>query len=75
MTHIVRERNLNPICRYQISFVWLLLMNKSDDGLIEEMKLITLRFVNFVVHDGGLNMYIFIHTHTHLIHGMQNAKI
>jgi len=41
MMYIVRERDLNPICRYKFSFVWLLIMNKSDDDLIEKTKLIT----------------------------------
>ena len=41
-------------------FVWLLILNRYDDGLIEKPKLVTSRFVNFVMHDGVSEyMYIF----------------
>jgi hypothetical protein len=43
-----------------MSFVWLLICNRSDDGLIDKPKLVTCKYVNFVVHDGGL-VYIFNH--------------
>jgi hypothetical protein len=45
-------------------FVWLLTLNRSDAGLIEKPKLVTCKFVNFVVHDGVLEyiyMYIYIY--------------
>ena len=32
-------------------------MNKSDGGLIEKLKLVTWKFVNCVVPDGGFNIY------------------
>jgi hypothetical protein len=44
-----------PIPHEGISFLygsWIL--NRSDNGLIKEAKLVTWRFVNFVVHNGGL---------------------
>ena len=40
-------------------FVWLLTLNRSDAGLIEKPKLVTCKFVNFVVHDGVLE-YIYL---------------
>jgi hypothetical protein len=41
-----------------ISFsVLLLIMNLSDNGLIEKLKLLTWRPVNCVVHDSGWNTY------------------
>ena len=43
-------------------FVWLLTLNRSDAGLIEKPKLVTCKFVNFVVHDGVLEyIYIYIY--------------
>ena len=39
-------------------FVWPFLMNRSDDGLIEKPKLVTRRFVNCVVHDSVLIIYV-----------------
>jgi hypothetical protein len=52
MAHTVREWNLNPTGRYV--FVWLLIFNRSDYGLIDTPKLVTSKSVNFVVHDSGL---------------------
>ena len=40
--------------------MWLLILNRSDGGLIEKPKLLTRKFVNFVVHDGVLE-YIYIY--------------
>jgi hypothetical protein len=38
--YVVRERNLNPTHRYKF-FVWLVIMNRSADGLIETPELVT----------------------------------
>ena len=40
----------------------MLIVNGSDDGVIGNQNLITWRFVNYCVHDGGLNIY----THTNI---------
>jgi hypothetical protein len=36
-----------------------LIFSNSDDGLIDKPKLVTCKFVNFVVHDGGLE-YLYL---------------
>lgn len=41
----------------QVFFVWLLIINRSDDGWIEQLKLVTWSFVNCVLLDSVLNMY------------------
>ena len=38
-------------------------MNRSDDGLSEKPKLVIQLFVNCVVHDDGLSIYIYIYTY------------
>jgi hypothetical protein len=35
------------------------IFNRSDNGLTDKSKLVTCKFVNFVVHDGGLE-YIYL---------------
>jgi hypothetical protein len=50
MAYILRELDLNPICRYNF-FIWLVIVNKSDDSLTEKPKLITQRFGSCVVKD------------------------
>jgi len=39
--------------------VWLLIMNGFDDGVIDKFELVTWTFVNCIVPDGGLNIYIY----------------
>ena len=41
-------------------------MNRSDDGLIEKPELVIQRFVNCVVHDDGLSIYMYIYRYIYL---------
>jgi len=43
-------------CGYKF-FIRLLIINRSDGGLIGELKPITQRFVVCVMHNSGVNLY------------------